>query len=81
MRLKTCPDCNWVRQNHPSKMTKIRIFYLGECINGSINGLSCDARVNFFRCPKILRSELQFDGKTLSLRALCLPDGWFQKGL
>ena len=48
MRLKTCPDRNWVRQNHPSKMTEICIFYLGEVRNRPQNGLSCSGRVNFF---------------------------------
>ena len=48
MRLQMCPDCNWVRQNRPSKMTKICIFYLGVGINRPQNGLSRNGRVNFF---------------------------------
>ena len=48
MRLKTCPDCNWVRQNRPSKMTKIRIFYLGECINRPTTQMAFSAMSELF---------------------------------
>ena len=81
MTLKTFPDCNCVSHNRLPKMTEIRVFHLGVGINRPKNGRSRTGRVKFFACRKILRAELQFDGKTLSLRALCLPDGSVQKGL
>ena len=81
MTLKMCPDDKWVSYYRVPKIAEIQFFHRGVGINRPQNGLSRNGRVNFFRCPKILGSELQFDGKALSLQALCLPDGWFQKGL
>ena len=81
MTLITCPDCNSDSHNRLPKMTKNRVFHLGVGINRPQNGLFRNGRVKFFKCPKILRAELQFDGKNLLLRGLCLPDGGAKKGL
>ena len=81
MTLKTCLDDKWVGYYRLPKIAKIRFFHRGVGINRPKNGLPGNGQVNFLKCHIKLRQELQFDGETLSLRALGLPDGWFQKGL